>query len=339
MNIISSAVGTSICTAGIALNILLFWLTCCHTPAGLKEYSRILQLSCILDFGYALMNLLCHPIAFLCSNYVVVICDGFLARISSDLSFVLYLIWCSFVYVHVLLPPIQFLCRHRLLCRKDASSLNSYLLKLSPFCSVLLAASIIVTYNGSKPTTEKQNIVKKSVAEKGFIDESGVEPFGFATSFRDISGITVGIFYCATFVLAYGIAIWCEYKIYCRLKSLNTSLSSTKKMQNQLKKALIANAITPVVSTGIPSLFFVMGAAFGLSVSGSTSAVISTFFTIDTLCNPILTIIYITQYKQAIYRKLSKINPFCKISHVSKVHSLTQVGSARGWAERNASFK
>lgn len=80
---------------------------------------------------------------------------------------------------------------------------------------------------------------------------------------------------------------WSEYKIMCHLRQFKSIMSSSAlKRQRELHYALIAMAVSPLVSTVIPSSVFLAAAIFGIPL-GEYSAFLTIMVSLISLANPI----------------------------------------------------
>ncbi|KAH7704231.1 hypothetical protein AAVH_28576 [Aphelenchoides avenae] len=86
---------------------------------------------------------------------------------------------------------------------------------------------------------------------------------------------------------------------FSNLASSNASRSATRKMHQDFHKALLAMAITPLVTSTVPILYYVVAAVIKLN-PGPVQCFLSMAATSITMFNPITTVLFMRCYRRVV---------------------------------------
>ncbi|KAI1704298.1 serpentine type 7TM GPCR chemoreceptor srd domain-containing protein [Ditylenchus destructor] len=293
----------------ISLNLLLLWLTNYKVTSDMKLYRRLLQMSCVADLGLAVIDFICQPALIIDSGVVLYISNGFVGAINRELSCWLIVMHNIFVYITLIMIPIQFLYRLRVISITSSQSNNS---KFNFSSLIFIAAIFMITvtflinvyalFYATKQFSQGQDVTSL-LLRKGWT----FVPFAFGAYFLNPGILSIIVNYLGTFVVSYTLIIWCERKIMrllkdARRKSGASTNGAAPRIHKDVHKALISFAICPLISTAIPFFFFSGSLITGVSLSGQTSAFLTIFFTSSALLNPLFTIYFVRPYRNEVFQ-------------------------------------
>ncbi|KAH7712898.1 hypothetical protein AAVH_19773, partial [Aphelenchoides avenae] len=95
----------------------------------------------------------------------------------------------------------------------------------------------------------------------------------------------------------------CEASIVKHFDVDSIQHKRTRLMHMEFHRALLAMAICPIITTGIPISYFIVTIAFSLS-PGPISAFLSTATSSITAFNPLTTVVFMRCYRNAVMRTI-----------------------------------
>ncbi|KAH7709576.1 Protein STR-90 [Aphelenchoides avenae] len=105
-----------------------------------------------------------------------------------------------------------------------------------------------------------------------------------------------------TINLSYTLIILSEWRVFRSLKLLEPSMqASTRRMQSDLHRALIALALCPLFSSFLPTGLLLLAGLLQFQL-GTYSAFVTIFMSSITLINPITTCYFVAPFRKAITR-------------------------------------
>ncbi|KAI1697277.1 serpentine type 7TM GPCR chemoreceptor str domain-containing protein [Ditylenchus destructor] len=124
--------------------------------------------------------------------------------------------------------------------------------------------------------------------------------FYFGAYFTEWRLILCVLIWTLTCTASIGIVYWCEKKMVMYVKQLGKPThGNTQRLHKEFHRALLAMAITPLLTTTVPVLYFVVVIALQLSPGRVAILTMSIGVTTITLFNPLTTIMFLRCYRQA----------------------------------------
>ncbi|KAH7719722.1 SRJ-4 protein [Aphelenchoides avenae] len=305
-------VETVVNTLSIIFNSLLLYLIANHSSFGTPIYQILLAIDATLDLVLSIVALFSQTVVITGDGYLIYITNGFFAGWSHRLDMFLNFAWLWILHINMMWIPVQFVYRYTFICLREnkekARKINA-LTALGTITWVCVGFVVCWIY---------------SHREKGF-QEQGRHVL--AVNEWDVSDytITVGSKLSEWMLQLYLVMWFCTCNFAISIVAIvevlitryfsrigNNSHQSTKKLHKDFHRALLAMAITPLVTTTGPVLYIIIATMIELS-PGPVQCFIASGITSITLFNPLTTMLAMRCYRNVVFKpcmpKNARIDP------------------------------
>ncbi|KAH7697343.1 hypothetical protein AAVH_35574 [Aphelenchoides avenae] len=238
--------------------------------------------------------------SFFYDGYFIVVPNGLFPNSGRTVNLFLASAFTIVLHTNLVWTSLQFFYRYRTVCRAQELR-RSYDRKfIAVAASVLvynLLAAAIIVWTFSQPA-----LLQKDGDLKGFIEDmrsAGLDPATLFGSYlpKQIAWV---LLWTTSATGCFVTVVYCQIKIL-RHFQINTSdiPQSAKKTHSDIHRALLAMAICPIVTTCLPSFYFVTCITLRLS-PGPIAAFAVTAVSSVTWVNPIATICFVRSYRRAV---------------------------------------
>ncbi|KAH7706207.1 7TM GPCR protein, partial [Aphelenchoides avenae] len=306
----------------IALNAVLLMVIQKFTPGRMADYRWMFQVTCVSDIVLSVSFLPWQFVPVWNDEILVIFPNSFFAPVSSFISFWILVIGSHMLFLNMMFLPVPFVYRYmQLRSARGVTFVAKCTLVVVPL--VLSIVGLVSSYNVHSHNDEYHNKGLRVLADSGL----GLVNDNISTmNFVALPIISVKLFVdLFVFVLnsatGYSVIIFCEYRMLRKLRSMdNSAYASTRRMQADISRALVALAVSPLLSAVIP----VVGAATCIFLHlnvGYTSAVMPFAVTAVTVVNPLTTCYFVLPYRRAV----ASVYSGTKVSdiHFSSVYNST----------------
>ncbi|KAH7716496.1 hypothetical protein AAVH_16074 [Aphelenchoides avenae] len=133
--------------------------------------------------------------------------------------------------------------------------------------------------------------------------EPGREPFPTLSHYTEAKTMIHHLFYIASCVGGYMLLIWCQSQIVVFLRRQGSSFrASTRRLHLEVNRALVALAITPLVSLIGPTFEYILQCL--VDFDAPCTSYVSSVMSLITLVNPLTTMFFVRSYRNAVLRIL-----------------------------------
>ncbi|KAI1703120.1 serpentine type 7TM GPCR chemoreceptor srd domain-containing protein [Ditylenchus destructor] len=292
-------------TLSILFNVYLLYLIKYHSAFGVKLYQYLLTIDALLDLVLSISAFIAQPVLLTIDGYSTLISNGFFAGRSASLDALTIMIYLIIVHTNIIWIPVQFIYRYLLLCKDNAKSTRSTIFVIT----IAVAQSAITIFFTScvyGEVREEFQPIGHHVLELNSWPHTGtIYVLGrHITEWQLIACLLSWNITCSGSIF---IVTWCEKKIAKNFNwiSEHSTNSGTQKMHKEFQRALLAMAISPLVSSTIPVLYFIVVIALKLRPGPISAALVSLCLSSVTLFNPLTTIICFRSYRQTTIRFLT----------------------------------
>ncbi|CAD5222316.1 unnamed protein product [Bursaphelenchus xylophilus] len=235
------------CGSGVLLTLYVMFLAIAKTrDQGVKVFSKMLATKALIDFLYSMVSILSLPsISFSTTRLITVMTNPFLPR---ALLWPFFMAQVFFIYLSVMILPIQFVYRYRV-ASSQPHSFNTVLTPLLYIVIFLGIHSAILPYTFQGPSKEYDILLK----------DLNVDSNGRKYTVGDVvrnSWIIPHFVNCIAMVTASYVTMYVYYMKTKRcLTRFEDHLSETTKIaQKQMKRVLVLQALYPIFLICLPCL-------------------------------------------------------------------------------------
>ncbi|KAH7717826.1 7TM GPCR protein [Aphelenchoides avenae] len=296
-------------SASLAMNVVLLYIILRHSSLQLTAYKRIFLMTCITDILLSLAVLISQPAMFFTAEgYMILICNGFIANRSKLVDHMSLSFYCMLLHTNITCVVLQFVLRYIMVCAKGsmhAGKAKKYIILFTIFWCLVQSQIAVWTFAlGS--TEETQKVGLRYLDKFGWTYDNASVPY--PASSRGLKTQLHHGFYTVSCMGGYFVIVWCQIEIWHHLKSHGTAIhASTRRMHNEVNRALISLAVAPLL-TLIGPLFIFLYYIFTSTDSGISSALITIMVSAITFVNPLTTVYFVKQYRHALLRILGMDN-------------------------------
>ncbi|KAH7711313.1 CRE-STR-45 protein, partial [Aphelenchoides avenae] len=243
----------------ISLNSFLLYLIVRHSNHGGKIYQVCLAVDAGLDLALGIACLVAQPVAFTGDGYLVMTSNAFSERRSFTSDTIALSAFYGLFHVNVLWIPMQFAYRYIVICRLPGAVITK------KACAVALvgvlwncvAFSVIFFMFSPPDDFQTRGLHVLQLNDWPYAVELPPPVFGsYITNVRLIAWLMLWF---TSSVAAAIVVVVCEVKMYRFFREYGSTLSEhTRRLQKEFHRALLAMAICPLVTTGLPIFFFIV---------------------------------------------------------------------------------
>ncbi|KAH7711609.1 hypothetical protein AAVH_21077 [Aphelenchoides avenae] len=289
--------------SSVAFNGLLLYLIAYHSNFGTPIYQVLLAIDASLDLLFAIIVLLGQPRHFWVTitggGYLIYISNGFFAGWSHDVDIFLIFAWLWVLHLNIMWIPIQFVYRYTFICLRENASKARLINCITALVSLLWAGvGFVVNYVYSRPYASFQ-------AQGSHV---------LALNFWEVANdtITVGSnlmeaklqCFLGMWFTTCGCAIVIVVVVEVHIKRFfgaHAPHQSTKKLHKDFHRALLAMAMTPLVTTTTPVMYYISACLMELS-PGPIQVFVAVACTSITMFNPLTTVLFMRCYREVVFK-------------------------------------
>ncbi|KAI1703121.1 serpentine type 7TM GPCR chemoreceptor srd domain-containing protein [Ditylenchus destructor] len=238
-------------------------------------------------------------------GYSAIISNGFFAGRSPSFDSLSIMIYFIILHTNIIWIPVQFIYRYLLLCKENTKSTRSTIFVIT-IAVVQSAIVIFFTFLAYGEVREEFQPIGHHVLELNSWPHTGTIYVvgGHITEWQLIGTFASWDITCFGSIF---IVVWCEKKIAKNFNWIieHSTHSGTQKMHKEFQRALLAMAISPLVSSTIPVLYFITVIVLKLRPGPISAALVTLCLSSVTLFNPLTTIICFRSYRQTTIRFLT----------------------------------
>ncbi|KAH7706553.1 7TM GPCR protein [Aphelenchoides avenae] len=268
---------------------------------------RVFQITCISDIVLSVSLLPWQFVPLWDDEVFVIFPNSFFAPVSSTTAFWILVIGSHALFLNMTLLPLPFVYRYiQLHSVKGVTFVAKCTLVVVPL--ILSTVGLVSSFNVHSHNDVYQDQGLRVLVGSGFgLVNGNVSAVNFvAFPVVSMKLLVHLLLFMLNAASAYSVIVFCEYRMLLKLRSMEDSAyATTRRMQADISRALVALAVSPLLSAVIP----VVGAAtcilFHLNV-GYTSAVMPFAVTAVTMVNPITTCYYVHPYRRVISAVFSR---------------------------------
>ncbi|KAI1694604.1 serpentine type 7TM GPCR chemoreceptor srd domain-containing protein [Ditylenchus destructor] len=277
-------------TLSILFNVYLLYLIKYHSTFGVKLYQYLLTIDALLDLALSISTFIAQPVTLTADGYTTLITNGFFAGRSASFDSFAVMVYLIIIHTNIIWIPVQFIYRYLFLCKANTKSTRSTIFVIT-IAVAQSAITIFITFCAFGEVREEFQPIGHHVLELNSWPNPGriYVLGGHLTEWQLIGCLVSWNITCSGSIF---IVAWCEKKIANSFNWLgqHSTNSGTQKMHKEFQRALLAMAISPLVSSTIPALCFITVAALKLRPGAIPSALVSLCLSSVTLFNPLTTI-------------------------------------------------
>ncbi|KAH7707288.1 hypothetical protein AAVH_25477 [Aphelenchoides avenae] len=256
-------------------------------------------------------------------RYFILVANGPLSGRNEFFDILSASIYCGSIHTHQVMVVCQFIWRYQMICKADGAK--------KPFVKtwwVLIPiawcfAQAFNTFYLFALTNQPGTVTRKG---RQILERTGWEPgtqafpgmghreFEAKQRFRATFTRRCTMASIVTLCGGYVVIIWCQYKIIKFFRRSGTSyLESTRRIHAEVNRAMVALAVTPLLTSMGPTLILLTCMIVDFS-AGPITVYMSVGMSLIVLVNPTTTIYFVRQYRKA---TIAKFQPFMR--HVTKI--------------------
>ncbi|KAH7706209.1 7TM GPCR protein [Aphelenchoides avenae] len=290
----------------------------------MADYRWMFQITCVCDIVLSVSLLSWQFVAVWDDAILVIFSNSFFAPESSTASFWILVIGCHMLFLNMMFLPVPFVYRYiQLHSARGVSFVAKCALVMLPLVLSIVGLSSSINLYSHNDVYYNQGL--RILANSGLNVVSGhVSTVNFiALPIASMKLLVDLLLFMLNAACGYSLVIFCEYRMLCKLRSMDqSSYASTRRMQADISRALVALAVSPLLSAVIPVVSIATCILLHLNV-GYTSAVIPFAVTAITIVNPITTCYFVLPYRRAISSVFSRAKISGADVNVSSVYNHT----------------
>ncbi|KAI1699721.1 serpentine type 7TM GPCR chemoreceptor srd domain-containing protein [Ditylenchus destructor] len=292
-------------TLSILFNVYLLYLIKYHSTFGVKLYQYLLTIDALLDLALSISAFIAQPVVITANGYSTMISNGFFAGRSASFDSFAVMVYLVIIHTNIIWIPVQFIYRYLLLCKANTKSKRSTIFVIT-IAVAQSAITIFITFCAFGEVREEFQPIGHHVLELNSWPNPG-RIYVLGRRLDEWQLIVMLVSWNVTCGGSIFIVAWCENRIAKNFDQLtqHSTHSGTQKMHKEFQRALLAMAISPLVSSTIPALYFITVGALKLRPGAIPSALVSLCLSSVTLFNPLTTIICFRSYRQTTIRLLT----------------------------------
>ncbi|KAH7721033.1 hypothetical protein AAVH_11500 [Aphelenchoides avenae] len=288
---------TAIDSASLFLNAILLYLILNHSHFAMKEFKSIFMLTCMGDSMLSAVVLFGQPYLLFDEGYMFLISNGPFSGRSAQLDNASMAVFCSMLHINIVFVVMQYVWRNSLICG-DKSFINvnkSMIVYPVVWCIIQI---ITAMWNvGQEELRDEGNHI---LLNNGWQFDNHTAPYPSIVPGASLKAIVHHVFYLSSSVLGYAIIVACQYGVVRFLRQLGMpSHHRTHRANNEVKRALVALALTPLCSI-IPTAIMIGSNAMQIPLGHTVSAYLSLGMTVITLANPLVTMYFVPPYREVL---------------------------------------
>lgn len=317
----------------ILLNILLTFLIWQCSGDHLRHHFKvILQVSAGTDALLVFLSLVTNSVLlgssiYCCAEYIqciqivitgdthtVMLSNGLLGGISPSVSHALLVANTALSVLYLVVLPMQFLYRHYTMLqtggpashqqgRRAATALVIHISKYLLPCMVVTPPAIYAFCASYRPTGVSDPMVRRILNESGWLPAADFTPIVLLADRSDPMGNVYGVGTLFSYVYAYIIIVFTEWRIAVRLRSLTNVSSTARGVERSVQWVMLAYAGVPLAQLILMAAVPLLLSALSSSWSAYTPLVFLSF-SAGLLVNALLTLAFIRPYRRAVLNYL-----------------------------------
>ncbi|KAH7702386.1 STR-94 protein, partial [Aphelenchoides avenae] len=288
-------------TIALLLNaaLLLLILTCSRFK--IKEYKSLLLVTCLGDLALAIVVVIGEPAFLFEEGYIILVADGFFHGRNAIFDFVCVAVYCGMIHANAVLVVVQFIWRYQLICQQGIATkpfVKTWRVMIPLSWSVLQALNTFYLFALSTDPVVSQVVGRRILERVGW--HPGTTAFPGMGHFSNIHTALHHCFYTVTLCGGYVTVVWCQYKIFKYMQRHGKSIrESTRRAHVEVNRAMVALAVSPLITSMGPSLIILGCVVLGFS-AGPIMVYLSVGMSLITVANPLTTIYFVRSYRKAI---------------------------------------
>ncbi|KAH7725756.1 CRE-STR-90 protein [Aphelenchoides avenae] len=237
---------------------------------------------------------------------MIIVANGFLATKNELFDHICVAIYCASIHTSMVIVVVQFFCRYQKVCRADDSKRSSLIWQFAVvavlYCVTQATDATFTFVIGA--TEEIRQLALEIMHENyGMTFANDAAPYPMMSHYTEWKSIIHHFFYLASSAGGYTLVIWCQSQIISFTSQHGSSYrASTRRLNQDVNRALVALAITPLISLMGPSFFYIT--QIMLDIRNPCTAFLSLFMSLITLVNPVTTIFFVRPYRNAVMNVL-----------------------------------
>ncbi|KAH7702343.1 7TM GPCR protein [Aphelenchoides avenae] len=309
---------TFIDSASLFLNAILLYLILNHSRFAMKEFKWIFMLTCAGDSMLSAIVLFGQPYILFDEGHMLLISNGYFSGRSALVDHAAMTAFCSTLHINIVFVVMQYIWRNSLICggRSFVHVGKSIVIYPAIWCVIQVVTAIWCWTVGQEELRDEANRI---LLKHGWQFDNATAPYPSVVPGASFKTIVHHVFYLSSSILGYMIIVYCQYGVVKFLRQLGMpSHHRTHRANNEIKRALVALALTPLCSL-IPTAVMIGSNALQIPLGHTISAYLSLGMTIITLANPIVTMYFVRPYREAL------LNMFCCPRRVAPYSQSTTV--------------
>ncbi|KAH7702104.1 Protein STR-14 [Aphelenchoides avenae] len=318
----------------IGLNLTLLYLILKHSNGKMEAYKRILLLTCTADMWLATVVFFVQPVHLVGRGNMILVSNGFFAGRSSMMDHVGLAVYCGSLHSSIVCVVVQFFLRYRSICYSNDPKTPTLIWQFIIFAVLYcITQATDATFTFATGHTEEMRRTALEIIQDHYKwqFEDGKLPYPTLSHYTETKTLIHHLFYTVSCTGGYTLVIWCQSQIGSYLMRHGSSFrESTRKMHQDVNRALVALAITPLVSLMGPTFGYI--AQVVLDFDAPCTSYVSSVMSMITLVNPLTTMFFVRSYRNAIVRIVSRQDALSSVYSVTKVMQDTRYSEP--WSRR-----
>ncbi|KAH7716495.1 Protein STR-14 [Aphelenchoides avenae] len=274
----------------------------------MKAYKRILLMTCCVDIWLAAIVFFVQPVHLVGSGNMILVSNGFFAGRSPTMDHVGLAIYCASLHSSIVCVVAQFFMRYRSMCHatdpKTPALIAQFVAIAALYC-VTQATDATFTFAFGHSVEMRQTALSIIRQNYKWEFEAGREPYPTLSHYTEAKTLIHHVFYTISCTGGYTLVIWCQSRIAAYLSRHGESFNpATRKTHQGVNRALVALAITPLISLMGPTFAYI--AQVMLDFNAPCMSYVSSFMSMITLVNPLTTMYFVPAYRKAVLRMVRR---------------------------------
>ncbi|KAH7718233.1 STR-94 protein [Aphelenchoides avenae] len=277
------------CVSSLSLifNFLLLYMLMKRTTVEMRQYRKVLLMTCISDIALSSIVFIAQPAVLPHEDVVMMVTNGWFANRTLVFDHVVLATFCAMLHTNIVLIVVQFVYRYRMLCFEKSKEAGNV--------GLFVAAGIWCALQA--------------------VDAYWCFVFGASDESRQV-GLDAEprtkvhhSMYMVSTIGGYTVIVTCQYKIMKYLRERRHLMSSaTRRMNDELNRALVALAVAPLLSSSGPTALIVALEIFRVS-PGYILGFATLGASLITMINPLTTIYFVRPFRRSLLRMLHVKQP------------------------------
>ncbi|KAI6217120.1 hypothetical protein M3Y99_01782500 [Aphelenchoides fujianensis] len=256
-------------TVGISFvaNTLILLLALTERNATLRSYSKMIVLSCVLDYFFCFVSISTVIDAIVQDHVFLTISDGIFRFLPLTYHYFFTGIHIFAVGLMTVTVPIDYLYRYVLIVRKRELSIAELISAISFCCLIVFASTFLFVYAFVQEEKDLDQYGHLLAGDGMWLEADG-QPARFIATDCTNPFFLLALFISATVATAaYVLVVFLGVSIYRELTSMRAIASrKTLRLQRSMSIVLIIKAVFPFLCSTLPVFFLIFSVSLGLNI-------------------------------------------------------------------------